>query len=369
MAAGKTPGKRVVLPVAPRQNVCVGYTPANPVHPASQQGPALHPAEALTFLERAMAEGPVAAAVVAGPGEPFADPDPALDTLAMIRDRHPNLRLAVSSNGLGLAPHAATLAKLGVANVTLAMHARTVDTARAVYRWVRPGKKTIPLHLAVETLLENQAEAIRALVAAGIAVKVDTLFVPGVNDKEIEELAKFAAGLGASAICLAPARPVDAPDGENCIDAAALEQARKTAAAHLPVMDPPQPCDVLSPEGDTPLDASRPYVAVATSDGLEVNLHLGQAQTLLIYEMRGRDAGMVESRQAPPAGGAEDRWKALAELLSDCRAILTVSAGANPIRILAEHGIRVIRAAGDVREAATKALTLGAGPEPSCSKD
>jgi nitrogen fixation protein NifB len=316
-----------------------------------------------------MAEGPVAAAVVAGPGEPFADFEPTLNTLAMIRDRHPELQLGVSSSGLGLAPHAEALAKLGVADVTLAIHAKTVDTARTVYRWVRPGKKTVPLHLAVETLLESQAEAIRALVAVGVAVKVDVLFIPGVNDNEIEELAKFAAGLGASAICLAPARPVDAPDGACCIDAAALDRARKAAAAHLPLVDPTQPCELIEPTGEAPMDESRPYVAVATGDGLEVNLHLGQAQTLLIYEMRGRDAGMVEARHAPPAGGADDRWEALSDLLSDCRAVLAVSAGANPVRILAEHGIRVIRASGDVREAATAALTLGDGPEPSCPKD
>ncbi|MFW5837952.1 MAG: NifB/NifX family molybdenum-iron cluster-binding protein, partial [Desulfovibrionaceae bacterium] len=141
------------------------------------------------------------------------------------------------------------------------------------------------------------------------------------------------------------------------------------ASAHLPIMDPPSPEGVLAPSAVPAPGDSRPCVAVATSDGLEVNLHLGQARTLLVYEMRGRDAGMVEPRQAPPPGGAEDRWKALAGVLSDCRAVLASGAGENPKRMLAAEGVRVIRAAGDVRAAATAALSGRAGEPPTCPRD
>ena len=91
-------------------------------------------------------------------------------------------------------------------------------------------------------------------------------------------------------------------------------------------------------------DQNRPYVAVATREHALVNLHLGEAREFVIYAPSKSGAGFseVEVRQAPDPGCKDQRWLAVSELLSDCRAILVSSAGPRPTDILVNHGIKVI---------------------------
>lgn len=95
-----------------------------------------------------------------------------------------------------------------------------------------------------------------------------------------------------------------------------------------------------------PPQGLRPLVAVASSTGSTVDMHLGQAREFRIY---GRDEGMVGllgTRPAPAAGGGDIRWEGLAELLSDCSYLLVASVGQKPLEILASRGITVIEAEG-----------------------
>jgi nitrogen fixation protein NifB len=95
---------------------------------------------------------------------------------------------------------------------------------------------------------------------------------------------------------------------------------------------------------------NRPYVAVATFEGVLVNQHLGEAMQISVF---GRDAegfSRVDVRTAPPPGGGPERWAALAETLKDCRALLVASAGQAPRAALAEHGIQVVMMEGLVEE-------------------
>ena len=57
-------------------------------------------------------------------------------------------------------------------------------------------------------------------------------------------------------------------------------------------------------------------------------------------------------RAAPEPGSGIKRWLDLADLLGDCRAILTTGIGAAPRRVLTERGLEVIEMEGLVLEAA-----------------
>ncbi len=94
-------------------------------------------------------------------------------------------------------------------------------------------------------------------------------------------------------------------------------------------------------------------MAVASSGGLEVDLHLGQAIRFLIFGPRPSDglASLLGVREAPEPGGGEARWTALAETLKDCFAVLASSAGAQPRHILAASGITVLTTEADVQGA------------------
>ena len=87
--------------------------------------------------------------------------------------------------------------------------------------------------------------------------------------------------------------------------------------------------------------AERPRVAVASGTGMDVDLHLGQAKTLLIYGPREDGlACLLETRQAPEPGSGESRWDQLADTLHDCFALLAASAGQRPREVLGNRGIR-----------------------------
>ena len=87
----------------------------------------------------------------------------------------------------------------------------------------------------------------------------------------------------------------------------------------------------------------RPNVAVASSNGIEVDLHLGQAIKFIIYGPRDDGlACLLEVRDAPEPGKGSTRWTELAKVLPDCFILLAASAGETPRRALAEAGIKVL---------------------------
>ncbi|MDR3126874.1 MAG: hypothetical protein LBU08_00090 [Tannerellaceae bacterium] len=95
---------------------------------------------------------------------------------------------------------------------------------------------------------------------------------------------------------------------------------------------------------------SRSCVAVASFEGMLVNLHLGEARKLFIFEQQGNTFRLLGTRPTPPKGQGESRWKELVETtLADCRAILVAGIGDTPRRILSQHGIRVLEMEGLVK--------------------
>jgi nitrogen fixation protein NifB len=93
----------------------------------------------------------------------------------------------------------------------------------------------------------------------------------------------------------------------------------------------------------------RPNVAVASASGMEVDLHLGHAVKLLIYGPREDGlACLLETREAPEPGGGTRRWEDLADILGDCFALLTASAGESPRQILNRRGVAVLVTEGEI---------------------
>jgi nitrogen fixation protein NifB len=84
---------------------------------------------------------------------------------------------------------------------------------------------------------------------------------------------------------------------------------------------------------------AKPNVAVATLEGLLVNLHLGEAASLQIWTKgRAGEFVLVEERPAPEPR-SPGRWERLAETLFDCRAVLASAVGPTPWEVLCRYGI------------------------------
>ena len=296
---------RIHLPVAPDCNIQCNfcrrvYDCANESRPGVTTA-VLSPQQALRYLEAVLRKDPRITVVgIAGPGDPFATPERTLETLRLVRERHPEMLLCVASNGLAVAPYADDLASVKVSHVTLTVNAVDPAIGAKIYAWVRDGKRVYRGRIGAQLLWDRQAAAIRALKDRGITVKINTIIVPGVNDHHVVEIARQVAELGADIANCVPLYPVAGTEFAAVTAAGAETQwppsARKwpsicpswnTAPAAAPTRwgcwenrcgrrlkcaccnRPPCP---RNPNDD------RPYVAVTTLEGVLVNQHLGEAE-------------------------------------------------------------------------------------------
>lgn len=324
-----------------------------------------------------------------GPGDPLASMATTLATVAVLRQHRPEVTIGLTTVGLGGAEYAAELAAAGVARVTLLVDTLDAATAERLYAWIRPGKKNIPLQDAVSLLLDEQARAVPALAAAGLAVTIQSTVYPGINAHYMAAIAETMAELGATAMRLVPFLPD--PTLANAPPAATrehMEQLARLTSHFLPttsvVMDVADcGCDcgprcgsgttcgcgaVASVQTGLPQPTiQRPRVAVVSATGMDVDLHLGQARKLLIYGPREDGlACLLETRQAPDPGSGVSRWEHLADVLHDCFALLAVSAGQRPREVLGNRGIRVILTEENIE--GTVDLLYGGGKKHKCKQ-
>jgi nitrogen fixation protein NifB len=206
---------------------------------------------------------------------------------------------------------------------------------------------------------------------------VNTIIIPVVNDRHVPEVARKMAELGVDILNCMPMYPnADTPFGDVPEPKPEhMTQIRQEAEKIIPQM---HHCTRCRADAVGLLDADRtdefrgclsacanqvpahrPYVAVATQEGVLVNLHLGEAAFFQIW--RSQDGGfqMMEERPAPPPGGGADRWWAMAETLKDCRAILVSALGDTPQAVLSEAGVEPVVMNGFIEMALTAIYESG----------
>ena len=287
-----------------------------------------------------------------GPGDPLATPAMTLGILAGLREHHPGLPLGVTTMGLGLAEQAGFLAEHGVAKVTLLLDAVSPETIKKIYSWIRPGKRSIPLAEGAEILIAEQSKGIAACKAAGIPICIRTSVYAGINEEEVEEIACRSAALGAESISLLPGKGWLDPDtklpppASEAMAALTIKLAGIMSVVCLPEETAAAHSDPLADKGGPVLPrptTARPNVAVLSSNGIDIDLHLGQAIKAVIYGPREDGlACLLEARDLPEPGDGDNRWLKLSEILNDCFVLLATSAGQKPREILSSHGLTVL---------------------------
>ena len=242
-AAARSECARIHLPVAPDCNISCAYCDGK-TDCVNESWPGvcsrvLEPEEAAELVDGAVLRMPaLAVAGIAGPGDPLANPEPTLHTFELIRRRHPGLLFCLSTNGVVLAGYAADLKSLGVGHVTVTVNAFSVSTAARIYRRLRINDSVIEGREAAERILEGQKKALAALRQYGIATKVNTVVVPGVNDGEVEAIAEMAAGYGVSLMNCISFIPLPGTALEMAFppDTELMESLRVRAGMHVPQM-------------------------------------------------------------------------------------------------------------------------------------
>ncbi len=371
---------RIHLPVAPLCNIQCNfcnrkYDCINESRPGVTSS-VLTPRQAVDYLDEVMRRiDNLSVTGIAGPGDPFANPDETLVTMRRVRERFPGMLLCVASNGLDVARYVQDLASLDVSHVTITLNAVDPLIGEKIYSWVRFEKRVYRGREAAELLLHQQLEAILLLKEHGITVKINTVVIPGINDHHLADIAKKAAVLGA--------------DIQNCMGLVHVEDTafadivpptrekivklRKGAAKFIPQMSHCQRCraDAVGKLGEaqpeeiqqllhraslSKVSSDRPYVAVASMEGLFVNRHLGEAASLWIYGLSDGRARLIELRPVPQSGGGIERWTEMAALLGDCSTVLVSGVGRNPQMVLEAADIHVIAMEGLASEAVEAVL-------------
>ena len=373
---------RVHLPVAPRCNIQCKFCNrkfdcVNETRPGVTSA-ILSPGQAMVYLEEVFnRKGNISVIGIAGPGDPFANPQETLETLSRVRSRYPDVILCVATNGLNLSPYIDELARLKVSHVTVTVNAVDPSIGAQIYSWMRVGKRVVRALEGAAILLQRQLAAIQGLKAHGIMVKGNSIILPGINDDHIETVARRMAGLGVDLFNAMPYYPNAGSDFEDVSepDKSIVEKTRAASAVHVKQMRHCTRCradavGLLGERSDTQmmntlnacqrLDVSkpragrvspRPCVAVASMEGVLVNQHLGEAEKLLVYAEKAGRIQLLEARAAPSKGGGMQRWSQMAETLSDCSTLLVSGIGANPQKVLSAAGIDVLEIEGLIDEA------------------
>jgi nitrogen fixation protein NifB len=361
----------LIVPIAP-QAVC-----SKRYRGSSTLTAAMPPTEAVAWLGELIKGGKEIRGVnLCGPGDALAAPVLLLATLDLLRQEYPQLVLELTTAGLGAAALAPALAERKLARINLQVEAVDTEISRKIYAWIRPGKKTMPLAEAAVVLHIEQEKAVAALTQAGLKVNIQTTVYAGINEQHLVAIAKKMVRLGASSMTLLPYQAAAGEDSLPNCDAALLAQVKQAVAVHLQLAE--YSASLLTPPSSATAFAGtllpkpskeRPNVAVVSSSGMEVDLHLGQAEKILIYGPRSSDAlpSLLAVRNAPAAGAGTSRWETLAsECLFDCFALLAAKAGKNPQNVLTEKGIKVLLAEDSIEGLVD--ILYGGGKKEQCKK-
>ena len=204
---------RVHLPVAPRCNIGCLFCERRVCANLTMQHPGwarrlLSPAEALDLVRDLVQAHPGERFVVgvAGPGEPLANDD-TFEALRLVKERFPHLTACLSTNGFLLEKKLPDLLDVGIQTLTVTVNAPDGEVGQSIYGWVSCDREVLRGRAAAELLVARQMGGIRAALDAGLAVKVNTVLVPGVNDVHLARLARRLQALGVHLMNIMPLIP------------------------------------------------------------------------------------------------------------------------------------------------------------------
>ena len=239
---------RVHLPVAPRCNIQCAFCERKICANLTMQHPGwahqlLSPIEAVELVRRLAHSRPGESFVVgvAGPGEPLANVE-TFEALGRVHKEYPALIKCVSTNGLLLEQRLPHLLDAGVTALTVTVNAPDSEVGRQIYTWVRYQGMTYRGQEAAEVLLAGQMRGIQAALSAGLALKVNTVLVPGVNDQHIVRLARRLREIGVRLMNIMPLIPSGQMKEYRSPTCDELRQARLDCAEAVPQFRRCQQC-------------------------------------------------------------------------------------------------------------------------------
>ncbi|PWV58623.1 nitrogenase cofactor biosynthesis protein NifB [Plasticicumulans acidivorans] len=134
---------------------------------------------------------------IAGPGDPLGNPERTFETFRLLQEKAPDIKLCVSTNGLALPELVDEIAKYNIDHVTITINCIDPDVGAQIYPWIYWENKRIRGREGAAILIEQQQKGLQMLTDRGILVKVNSVMIPGVNDKHLAEVSKVVKAKGA----------------------------------------------------------------------------------------------------------------------------------------------------------------------------
>ena len=371
---------RVHLPVAPVCNIGCNYCirEFDCVHETRPgvTSRVLTPEEALKKLEVVVETYPgIRVLGIAGPGEPLANEETFV-TLELAQAKFPHLIKCLSSNGLLLADKLSQLKEYNISTITVTLNAVRAEIGEKIYAWINYKGQIYSGKEGARILLTHQMAGIKKAREAGIIVKVNTVYIPGINGDHLTEIAQSAKEWGATIQNIIPLIPQHRFSQLTPPTLKELHQAREACGAIIPQMRHCRQCraDAVGKlsKKDTFLSFSLSEgskgrskvfrVAVATSGETgRVDLHFGHAKNFSVYEVNDGRIYLLEQRTVnslycagPECDDPHLIFPQIVDLLQDCQYLLCLRIGTGPAKFLKEKGIIAVMDFDLIEEAIRK---------------
>lgn len=201
---------RMHLPVAPLCNIGCKYCIRSINKVENRPGVAskiLSPKDALQRVRKAIKTLPLTVLGIAGPGDPLAN-EATFKTFHLIDREFPKLMKCLSTNGLLLLDYISLLKKLRLSTLTVTVNAILPKTLEQIYDFIILDGMTYKGFEGAKILLERQIAGIREAIKSGITTKINTVFIPEINLKEIPKIAKLYGSIGAKMMNIMPLIPI-----------------------------------------------------------------------------------------------------------------------------------------------------------------
>jgi nitrogen fixation protein NifB len=175
-------------------------------------------------------------AAISGPGEPLANRQ-TFETFRGIRALDKNIEFCLSTNGVLLEQSANQLKELDVKVITISIHTVNTKTATKIYDWAIYNKKKLYGIEMAKYIINQQIKGIQTATKIGIKVKANSILIPGINDKELENLAMSLVKNGVEIQNIVPLVPYDKMSNIRAPNPEEIIAAKKRASQYLMQFD------------------------------------------------------------------------------------------------------------------------------------
>lgn len=340
---------------------------------------------------------------IAGPGDPLANPDKTFRTFELVAKAAPDIKLCLSTNGLALPDHVDTIARLNIEHVTITINTIDPEIGAQIYPWIFYNHKRYRGLDAAKILTRRQLQGLEMLSARGILCKINSVMIPGINERHLVEVNKAVKARGAFLHNIMPL--IAAPEhgtvfglkGQRAPTAGELKALQDACEGEMNMMRHCRQCRAdavgllgedrraeftkekivtmtvnYDPEARKAYQAGieekrrativprqedvaehadgisniKVLIAVATKGAGLINEHFGHAKEFQVYEVTKSGAKFVGHRRVDHycqgGYGAQDDLAAIIRSINDCHAVFVARIGGRPTSELDKAGVEPV---------------------------